>query len=203
MESLGASAFAGYFNLPEISAERLIEIDGEEFYRMGDLGAVADVDGVKYLNFLGRTGDWIRYKGENFAPIDVEKVLDGLDGVVNSAVIGVPQTVGKEDDPMYVLEVTDEFDLVEFLATCRDGLAHYQQPRFVKIVGSLPMTGTMKVQKAPLKEDFYDPSRGEVYHVLDSAPLEFSEEDFSLALEKCEDSSNKDRLTAYVGRDLF
>jgi len=204
MESLGASAFSGYFNLPEVSVERLIEIDGEEFYRMGDLGAIADVDGVKYLNFLGRTGDWIRYKGENFAPIDVEKVLDGLDGVVNSAVIGVPQTEGKEDDPMYVLEVTEGFDINDFLEVCRDRLAHYQQPKFVKIVSSLPMTGTMKVQKGPLKEDFYDPSReGQVYHVIGPAAWDFGEMDFEVALAQCEDPSDQDRLSVYVGRDLF
>ncbi len=205
MESLGASAFSGYFNLPEKSAERLIEIDGKKFYRMGDLGAIADVGGVKYLNFLGRTGDWIRYKGENFAPVDVEKVLDGLVGVVNSAVIGVPQMEGKEDDPMYVLEVDEDFELANILDVCRESLAHYQQPRFVRVVESLPMTSTMKVQKSPLKREIYDPSvSGVVYEVTSDGFEVVSENRFREELALCKDSSNKDRLIAYTGReDLF
>ena len=64
-KSLGASAFTGYYNMPDESASK---VDGNGYYHMGDLGAATEIGGDRYLIFLGRTGtDRLRSKGENFS----------------------------------------------------------------------------------------------------------------------------------------
>ena len=71
-ESLGASRFAGYYKLPRESAQC---VDEQGCYHMGDLGAIVEREGVKYLIFSGRSGDWMRHNGENFVALDVENIL--------------------------------------------------------------------------------------------------------------------------------
>jgi acyl-CoA synthetase (AMP-forming)/AMP-acid ligase II len=211
--SLGSSAFTGYYRLPGESAERLVSLDGEEFYRMGDLGAISRRGGEKYLVFLGRTGDWIRFKGENWSPVDAERIVIKHAGVRNVGVIGVPQSEGKEDDPMFVVEPTDpdRFDIEELCAYCARTLPHYMQPRFVRLKGSLPMTETMKVLKSRLKRDFIyrtpeldDDPEDVIFEIREGAASVFMTADYREEIRRYTDPTNRDRLTAFTGReDIF
>ncbi|MRR34906.1 hypothetical protein EG829_09470 [bacterium] len=212
-ESLQASAFTGYYRLPEESAKKIVTLDGHAFYRMGDLGAMAEKDGVKYLVFLGRTGDWIRFKGENWAPVDAEKVVGRYEGITNVGIIGVPQPVGREDDPMYVIETAApcSFDVAAFYTFCRESLPHYMIPRFVRVVKSVPLTETMKLRKSVLKTEFYfrspetDDSGDDIVYVIDDGrPRRFSSADYSAEMKRFRDPNNRDTLKAYTKRsDLF
>ncbi|HQI81237.1 MAG TPA: AMP-binding protein [Deltaproteobacteria bacterium] len=212
-ESLGASAFTGYYRLPAESAKKIMRLDGKDFYRMGDLGAVVEQDGAKYLVFLGRTGDWIRFKGENWTPVDAEKVVGRYEGVTNAGVIGVPQARGREDDPMYVIEVEDPaaFDPAPFLSHCREHLPHYMQPRFIRVVCSVPLTETMKLKKSVLKAEFYERTAGHdastddiVYVVENGRARRFLHADYLSELALFTDPTNRDTLQAYTKRaDLF
>ena len=78
--------FEGYWNNPEANAERMR--DGA--YWTGDLG-YRDDDG--YFYFAGRSADWIRVDGENFAGAPVERILSRFAGVVLAAVYAVPDPV--------------------------------------------------------------------------------------------------------------
>jgi acyl-CoA synthetase (AMP-forming)/AMP-acid ligase II len=212
-ESLAASAFTGYYKLPGENAKKILSLDGKDFYRMGDLGAVAEKDGARYLVFLGRTGDWIRFKGENWAPVDAEKVVGRYEGVTNAGIIGVPQAKGREDDPMYVIETADPgaFEVGPFYAYCRECLPHYMLPRFIRVVRSVPMTDTMKLRKSVLKGEFYfraqesDKSTHDLIYVIeDGAPRRFLSADFQAELARFTDPTNRDTLQAYTKRtDLF
>ena len=75
-DSLGDSAFTGYYNMPLESAER---VDEAGYYHMGDLGARVELGGERYIMFLGRTGtDRLRSKGENFSAAFVEEIITGI-----------------------------------------------------------------------------------------------------------------------------
>lgn len=211
--SLGGSAFTGYHRLAEESAKRIVMVDGEDFFRMGDLGAVVWGDGEKYLVFLGRTGDWIRFKGENFSPVDAERVIMKYDGVTNVGVIGVPQSEGTEDDPMYVIEPADlkTFDMDGLVEYSRENLPHYMLPRFVRLTAALPMTDTMKLIKTRLKHDFFhrDPEFDRdpedlIYEVRGGKARPFTTLDYTEEIRKYADPTNRDRLIAFTKReDLF
>ncbi len=212
-ESLGASAFTGYYRLPSESARKIMRLDGKDYYRMGDLGAVVEKDGAKFLVFLGRTGDWIRFKGENWTPVDAEKVVGRYEGVTNAGIIGVPQARGREDDPMYILEVERPaaFDPTPFLKYCRENLPHYMQPRFIRIVRSVPLTETMKLKKSVLKAEFYERTPGHdasgddlVFVVENGRTRRFLHEDYLAELARFTDPTNRDTLQAYTKRaDIF
>ncbi len=211
--SLGASAFTGYYRLPEESAKKIISFGGDEFYRMGDLGAIVENDGVRYLVFLGRTGDWIRFKGENWTPVDAEKVISKYEGITNAGIIGVPQSKGREDDPMYIIEVQDPgtFEMKPFLSFCKERLPHYMQPRFIRIVKSVPLTETMKLKKSVLKGEFYYRTPDTdgldddiIYLIEDKRPRRFFSADYLAEMALFTDATNRDTLQAFTKRsDLF
>jgi len=75
--------FAGYWRRPELAAS---EFTGDGFFRTGDLGCL---DGDGYLRIAGRSKDLV-ISGAERLPAEVEEVIDALDGVLESAVIGVP-----------------------------------------------------------------------------------------------------------------
>ncbi len=211
--SLGASAFTGYYKLTEESSDKICSIKGEDFYRLGDLGAIVEKNGVKYLVFLGRTGDWVRYKGENWAPIDGEKLITTFEGITSAGIIGVPQSTGKEDDPMYVLEVNNpaEFDIKTFYSFCQKKVPRYMIPRFIRLVTNLPMTETMKLKKTILKRNFFYRSstldadgNDSIYEIVQGTVKEFREEDYKAEIALYTDPTNQATLKAFTKRsDLF
>ena len=211
--SLGNSSFSGYYKLPEESKKRICLIDNQEFYRMGDLGAVITINSVKYLIFLGRTGDWIRCKGENWTPVDCEKIINKYEAVYNVGIIGIPQSTGKEDDPMYIIETENihTFNINEFLKYCKEFVPHYMFPRFIRLVTKLPMTETMKLKKSFLKRDFYfrspqiDADRNDkLYKIVKGEAQEFVTSSYEKEMDKFKDPTNQDALKIYTKRpDLF
>lgn len=211
--SLGASAFSGYYKLPEESSQKLITRHEQEFYRLGDLGAIVRIENEKYLIFLGRTGDWIRYKGENWAPIDGERIINSYETINNVGIIGVPQATGKEDDPLYVIEVAQpsDFELDKFLVFCQENLPHYMLPRFVRIVKILPMTETMKLKKAILKYEFYfrnqelDTNQDDLIFKISKRQINrFTTDEYKKELSYFTDPTNQDTLQTYTKRqNLF
>ncbi len=209
-KSLGSSAFTGYYKLAEETSRRIVRLDGDEFFRMGDLGAILREGDEQHLIFLGRTGDWIRFKGENWSPVDAEKIIMKYMGVRNAGIIGLPQSKGKEDDPMFIVEpsdfqVLDADDLFEY---CRENLPHYMLPRFIRLIESLPMTETMKVMKPRLRFDFIfrtqeidaDPY-DVIYEVRHGRALQFTTGDYHAEIRKFVDPTNRDRLTAFTKRE--
>jgi len=211
--SLGASAFTGYYRLPEESSKKIISLNGEDFYRMGDLGAIVEIDHTRYLIFLGRTGDWIRFRGENWAPVDCKKTISEYGHVTNIGVIGVPQSSGKEDDPMFIIQIEDyeRFHIDDFYSFCKKNLPHYMLPRFIRIMESLPMTETMKLKKSLLKKDFYyrdelldENPHDIIYEIQDGRAVEFKTEHYRAELQKFTDPTNRDTLTRFTGNpNLF
>ncbi len=145
----GVGRFEGYYENARAEAERT---RGGWFWS-GDLG-YRDEDGFFY--FAGRPADWLRVDGENFAAAPVERILARFDGVLTAAVYPVadPRT---DDQVMAALHLTpgSDFDpgaFCEFLEAQSD-LGTKWAPRFVRIAERLPLTGTGKLDKRPLRAE--------------------------------------------------
>ncbi len=142
------SRFEGYYKNPEAEAERA----RGGWYWSGDL-AYRDADGWFY--FAGRAGDWLRVDGENFAAAPIDRILARWEPAAAVAVFGVPDTV-TGDQVMAAIELrtrSGPFDPAVFAAflAAQPDLGTKWAPRFVRIVGHLPTTGTNKIDKQPLR----------------------------------------------------
>jgi fatty-acyl-CoA synthase len=144
--NFAAQGFEGYWKNDEAMRERF----RQGAYWTGDL-AYRDADGFFY--FAGRSADWIRVDGENFAAAPVERILLRWSAVVLPAVYGVPDPqLG--DRVMAALQLAPgrRFDPLAFAAFLaeQDDLGTKWTPTFVRIVESLPTTETNKIVKREL-----------------------------------------------------
>ncbi len=211
-ESLGDSAFSGYYNLPTESAER---VDKDGYYHMGDLGALEEKNCARYVIFLGRTGaDRLRTKGENFSTTFVEEIIMRYPGLENCAVIGIPFVDSTENDnPIYVLEIEDPqgFDVTKFHAYCKAELPQYALPGFIRLIRELPRTDTHKIKKSALIYDFIERTPGKdadgedlLYVIGQGGIKEFKTEDYQREMAKCLDPAVRARFLAVTKRqDIF
>jgi fatty-acyl-CoA synthase len=151
--------FEGYYNNDDATAER----NRNGWYWSGDLG-YRDREGIFY--FAGRSADWMRVDGENFASAPIEHILGRHPDVAAVAVYGVPDPV-TGDQVMATLELRSgrTFDaeaFATFLVAQRD-LGSKWAPRFIRVVDALPVTGADKIAKLPLRAAGWDPGMGEVW----------------------------------------
>ena len=147
IEVKGPNVFSGYWRMPEKTAE---EFRPDGFFVTGDLGQV-DADG--YLQIVGRGKDLIISGGFNVYPKEVETVIDEIDGVVESAVIGVPHADFGEGVVAVVVPTPgtapDEAAVLDALS---DRLARFKQPKRVVFTPELPRNTMGKVQKNILRD---------------------------------------------------
>lgn len=149
IEVRGPNVFKGYWRMPEKTAE---ELRADGFFITGDLGRI-DEDG--YVQIVGRNKDLIITGGFNVYPKEVEDVLDQQDGIVESAVIGVPHPdMGEGIIAILVAEVGAGPDLAAIESALGAALARFKHPRHFAIVDALPRNTMGKVQKAALREQF-------------------------------------------------
>ena len=143
----GPSVFKGYWNMPEKTRD---EFTTDGWFRTGDVGCF-DADG--YLSIVGRAKDLIITGGYNVYPKEIERELDALPGVIESAVIGVPHPdFGEAVTAIVVASPTARPDEASLLAALRARLAGYKVPKRVVVVDDLPRNAMGKVQKNLLRE---------------------------------------------------
>lgn len=177
-----AGAFEGYYKNPGAMAER---IRGHDFWS-GDLGYR---DAAGYFYFAGRSSDWLRVDSENFAAAPVERILQRVPGVQAAVVFAVPDS-RTGDQVMCAIELDSGtgFDPAAFGAFLDDqpDMGAKWWPRFVRVVDRLPLTGSNKANKAPLRAAAWqtrDPvyvriGRTSGYVLLDECGLAAIEADF-------------------------
>ncbi|WP_424943988.1 malonate--CoA ligase [Aliiroseovarius crassostreae] len=151
IEVRGDNVFAGYWQMPEKTAEELRE-DG--WFITGDLGFVDD-DG--YVTIVGRGKDLIITGGFNVYPKEVEGVIDDLPGVNESAVIAVPhEDFGEAVVAVVVPQDGAQLDEAQVRAGVEGKLARFKQPKQVILVEELPRNTMGKVQKNVMRETYKD-----------------------------------------------
>jgi len=143
----GYSVMIGYWDDPQKTAEA---IDADGYMHSGDL---ATFDEQGYGEIVGRIKDMIIRGGENIYPKEIEEFLLGHPKVEDVAVFGLPdEKYGEQVGAWVRLEIGEEMDEAELRAFCKDQIAHYKVPRYVRFVDAFPMTVTGKVQKFVIRE---------------------------------------------------
>jgi fatty-acyl-CoA synthase len=142
----GYSVMLGYWG--DEARTREAVIDG--WMHTGDL---ATIDDEGFCNIVGRVKDMLIRGGENVYPREIEEFLFRHPAVQSVQVFGVPDPkYGEEVCAWVVLKpgaVATESEIREF---CREQIAHYKIPRYVRFVDELPMTVTGKAQKFVMRE---------------------------------------------------
>ena len=133
--------FEGYLDMPEATVRAWRDL----WFHTGDLGSL-DADG--YLSVHGRLKDAIRRRGENVSAVELEQVVDAIDGVHESAAVGVPSELG-EEEILVVIEPEPgaAADPARVWAHCEEHLPRYAVPRYLRFVTTLPRTSTNRVEK--------------------------------------------------------
>jgi fatty-acyl-CoA synthase len=147
----GYSVMLGYWGDEERTREA---IDAARWMHTGDL---ATIDAEGYCNIVGRIKDMVIRGGENVYPREIEEFLYRHPKIQDVQVIGVPDDRYGEEICAWVKlrpgATATEEDIKSF---CRDQIAHYKVPRYVKFVDEFPMTVTGKIQKFIMRERTID-----------------------------------------------
>ncbi|MFI5307311.1 MAG: AMP-binding protein [Polyangiales bacterium] len=143
----GYAVMLGYWQDPAATGAA---IDTAGWMHTGDLGTL-DADG--YLNIVGRIKDMVIRGGENIYPREIEEVLFQHPSIAAVQVVGVPDARMGEELVAWVIPRegarVSEDEVRDF---CRELLAHYKVPRYVKLASEFPLTVTGKVQKFRMRE---------------------------------------------------
>ena len=150
IEFKGPNVFSGYWRMPEKTAE---EFTADGFFRSGDLGRIGE-DG--YVSIVGRGKDLVISGGFNVYPKEVELLIDKLDGVTESAVIGLPHPdFGEQVTAVVVREPGADVPAGQaVIEALKQELAGYKVPKQVFFAEELPRNSMGKVQKSVLREQF-------------------------------------------------
>ncbi|MET2829942.1 malonate--CoA ligase [Mesorhizobium shangrilense] len=151
IEVKGPNVFGGYWRMPE---KTRAEFRGDGFFITGDLGMI-DADG--YVHIVGRGKDLIISGGYNIYPKELESEIDALDGVSESAVIGVTHPdFGEGVTAVVVRSPASTITAAEILGAITERVAKYKHPKRVIFVDELPRNTMGKVQKNLLRDAYKD-----------------------------------------------
>jgi fatty-acyl-CoA synthase len=143
----GYSVMHGYWDEPERTAEA---IDAARWMHSGDL---ATIDAEGYCNIVGRIKDMIIRGGENIYPREIEEFLFCHPAVQAVACFGVPDpALGEVLCAWVQLRPGMQASEQEIQEFCKNQIARYKVPRYVRFVDAFPMTVTGKVQKFVMRE---------------------------------------------------
>jgi long-chain acyl-CoA synthetase len=143
----GPQVMAGYWNRPDETA-KVMTPDG--FFRSGDIG-VMQPDGQ--VRIVDRMKDMVLVSGFNVYPNEVEDVLAMHPGVLESAVIGLPDEHSGEAVTAFVVRKDDTLTADELRAFCKESLTGYKVPKQIFFRESLPKTNVGKVLRRALREE--------------------------------------------------
>jgi fatty-acyl-CoA synthase len=143
----GYSVMLGYWGDDQRTREA---IDAARWMHTGDL-AVIDENG--FATIVGRAKDMVIRGGENIYPREIEEFLYRHPKVLDVQCVGVPDSkYGEELCACIILRPGEQGDAEDIRAFCRENIAHYKVPRYVRFVTAFPMTVTGKIQKFVLRD---------------------------------------------------
>jgi len=147
----GPNVFKGYWRNPEKSQE---EFTKDGYFKTGDVGFL---DNKGYLTIVGRSKDLIISGGYNVYPKEIESIMNALDGIHESAVIGVPHPdFGEGVVAVVVNKNNNKIDETDLKSLLKQELATYKVPKRIFEISELPLNVMGKVQKNSLRERYHN-----------------------------------------------
>ncbi|XP_071499928.1 medium-chain acyl-CoA ligase ACSF2, mitochondrial-like [Diadema antillarum] len=145
----GYSVMAGYWGQDAKTRE---VIDDEDWLHTGDVGSM---DSEGYLRIVGRIKDMIIRGGVNIYPTEIENFIYTHPAVQEVQVIGIPDSyMGEELCAVVKLKPGEDTTAEDIKAFCKGKISHYKIPRYIRFVQEYPMTGSGKIQKFKLREQW-------------------------------------------------
>lgn len=142
----GPNVFQGYWRMPEKTAE---EFTADGYFKTGDIGAWNEQG---YLSIVGRGKDLIISGGYNIYPKEIELLIDALPGVLESAVIGIPDAdYGEAVAAIVIARAGAKLNPAAIIDTLKSQVAHFKVPKQVFLQDELPRNAMGKVQKNLLR----------------------------------------------------
>ena len=142
----GPQVMQGYLNNPQATAETITQ-DG--WLRTGDIARI-DADG--YLFIVDRLKELIKYKGFQVAPAELEAKLVAMDGIVDAAVIGLPDEEAGELPIAFVIRAEDGPGEDEIQGHFSETLATYKQLHQIRFVDEIPKSASGKILRRFLRD---------------------------------------------------
>jgi len=144
----GFNTMKGYYKM---SGQTAACIDAKGWLHSGDIG---HMDAEGYYFITGRLKDLIIRGGENISPKEVEDFIGHMEGVQDVQVVGVPSGKYGEQPGAFIIrapgsEIREE-DVTDY---CRNKIAWYKIPKYVRFVDAYPQTASGKIQKYLLREE--------------------------------------------------
>lgn len=142
----GPQVMQGYYNRPDETAKVMTD---DHFFRTGDVGYMNENG---YVKLVDRKKDMILVSGFNVYPNEIEDVVATHPKVLESAAVGVPDTVSGETIKLFVVKKDSSLTEIEVIDHCRKGLTGYKIPKKVEFRTELPKSNVGKILRRELRD---------------------------------------------------
>jgi long-chain acyl-CoA synthetase len=143
----GPQVMAGYWNRQD-ETDKVIDRDG--WFASGDIGVM---DERGFVRIVDRKKDMILVSGFNVYPNEIEGVVAGHPGVLECAVVGVPDKKSGEAVKLYIVRKDPALTADEVIKYCREHLTSYKCPRDVEFRPDLPKSNVGKILRRELRDE--------------------------------------------------
>jgi long-chain acyl-CoA synthetase len=143
----GPQVMQGYWQCPDETA-KVMTADG--FFATGDIGVM---DERGYVRIVDRKKDMILVSGFNVYPNEIEAVVASHPGVLECAVIGVPDERSGEVPKLFVVKKDSRLDEAELRRHCEANLTGYKRPRYYEFRKELPKSNVGKILRRALRDE--------------------------------------------------
>lgn len=143
----GPQVMSGYWNRPEETA-KVMTADG--YFRTGDIGVM---DERGYTKIVDRKKDMILVSGFNVYPNEVEEVIASHPGVLECAVIGIPDSKSGEAVKAFVVKKDQNLTAEAVIKFCQEQLTGYKVPKHIEFRTDLPKTNVGKILRRQLRDE--------------------------------------------------
>jgi long-chain acyl-CoA synthetase len=143
----GPQVMKGYWNSPAETA-KVLSPDG--FFATGDIGVI---DEKGYVRIVDRKKDMLLVSGFNVYPNEIESVVIAHPGVLECAVIGVPDAHSGEVPKLFVVKRDPALTETDIRKHCEANLTGYKRPKFIEFRKELPKTNVGKILRRALRDE--------------------------------------------------
>ncbi|MGX1317389.1 long-chain acyl-CoA synthetase [Bradyrhizobium sp. USDA 377] len=143
----GPQVMSGYWNRPEETA-KVMTADG--YFRTGDIGVM---DEKGYTKIVDRKKDMILVSGFNVYPNEIEEVIASHPGVLECAVIGIPDSKSGEAVKAFVVKKDPNLTAEDVIKFCQEQLTGYKVPKHIEFRTDLPKTNVGKILRRQLRDE--------------------------------------------------